>query len=132
LFHTVDPESACKPALESFPRFGAAQEGAHTSDSSPFQKQRHTGAGSFVRSTAIENDLSVSWNLVAARGEFFGGNSDGARYGVEVFRKPAAKVDDKKLLASIQPVLQFLGCDSGYVQLLKETAALNIFPADPQ
>jgi len=118
-------------ACEFLPRFRTALERAHTSDPLRPQEQRHTGAGGFVWSTAKENDVSVSWNLFAAGGEVFRRDACGARDEVRGFRYSAAKVDDKQVLAGIQPIPQFLRCDSSYIQLPKKPAALNKLPADP-
>ena len=63
---------------ELCPRVRATLQRAHTSDPFRFQEQRRTGAGGFIWSTAKENDLPVTWNFLAARGEFFEGDADGA------------------------------------------------------
>src|SRR6266446_9967531 len=126
------PGSVRGCACEFLPRFRTAPERAHTSDPLRLQEQRHTGARGFVWSTAKENDVSVSWNLLAAGGQVFGRDACGARDEVRGCRHSAAKVNDKQVLAGIQPIPQFLRCDSSYVQLPKEPAALHKLPADPQ
>ena len=45
------------------PRPKTTFERSHFLDASPLQKQRHTGAGRFVRSSAEQNDLAVAWDL---------------------------------------------------------------------
>src|SRR6266853_5305653 len=125
------PGSVRGCACEFLPRFRTAPERAHTSNPLRPQEQRRTGARGFVWSTAKENDVPVSWNLFATSGEVFGRDAFGTRDEVRGFRYSAAKVDDKQVLAGVQPIAQFLRCDSSYIQLPKEPAALNKLPADP-
>src|SRR5689334_10215875 len=117
---------------ELFPTFRAAPQRPDTSDPLRSQQQRRTGAGGLVRSTAKENNLPVSWNLVATGAEFLGRNLCGAWYQCVVLPEPATKVDDEKVLSGTEPVPQFLRVDPGYIQLAEKPAALHKLPADPQ
>jgi hypothetical protein len=46
------------------PSVQAAGQGAHFSDTCFFQLKRHTGAGGFVWSSAVENDVVILWDFV--------------------------------------------------------------------
>jgi hypothetical protein len=61
------------------PRAEPTGERAHFLDPSPLQKQRHTGAGRFVRSGAEQNDLAVARNLIVTFFNFVGREADRAR-----------------------------------------------------
>jgi hypothetical protein len=54
------------------PRPKTTFERSHFLDASPLQKQRHTGAGRFVRSGAEQNDLAVARNLIVTFFNFVG------------------------------------------------------------
>lgn len=62
------------------PRRKPAREGPHSINPSPLQEQRHTGAGSFVRSGAKQDDLAVAWDLVMIGIQLFSRKSDRAGY----------------------------------------------------
>ena len=47
-------------------------ERADARDALPSQKQRHTGAGGFVRSSAVEDDVAVAKNFLLAFLELVG------------------------------------------------------------
>ena len=60
------------------PRPKTTFERSHFLDASPLQKQRHTGAGRFVRSGAEQNYLAVAWNLIVTLFNFVWGKTDRA------------------------------------------------------
>ena len=45
------------------PVIQSAEQRTHTCDASLFQLQRHPGAGRFVWSSAIENDVAIAWDF---------------------------------------------------------------------
>jgi hypothetical protein len=53
------------------PRRCASPKWAHVNDAMGPEEQRRTGAGSFVWSSAIQNNLPVTWNLLRIGGEVF-------------------------------------------------------------
>ena len=67
------------------------------------EEQRHTGAGSFVWSSAIENDFAVAWQtvilLLQIRGIHAKSAGNGMRVGLKVHRMP--KIDDHQVLSRI-------------------------------
>ena len=65
--------SALTPAVE------ASLERAHARDASAFQEQRHTGAGGFVRSSAIKHHVAVARDFLVAVVELVRAHVDGAR-----------------------------------------------------
>ena len=64
------------------------------------QLLRHTGAGRFARSRAVEDDLLVLGQLIGVAGDVVGQNADGAgqrpRIGERIERMP--QVEDHQLL----------------------------------
>ena len=65
--------SALAPGVE------ASRERAHAGDASALQEQRHTGAGSLVRSSAIEHHVAVARDFLMALVELVRAHVDGAR-----------------------------------------------------
>ena len=67
------------------------------------EQQRHTGAGSFVGSSTVENHLAVAWQAFVFLLEFAGvhaeSSGDRFRVGLEVDRMP--EIDDRKRLAGV-------------------------------
>jgi hypothetical protein len=61
------------------PSFDAAEQGSHADHSFAEQLQRRTGAGSFVWSRTIENDVLVARNLLFAGFQFVQVDPDRAR-----------------------------------------------------
>lgn len=57
---------------EFAPGLEAAGERADLTDSSAFQLQRHTGARSFVGSSAVKDDLVPGWNFMGPGTEIVG------------------------------------------------------------
>ena len=53
------------------PRLYAALQRTHPRYAMGFEKQRRTGAGSFVWSTAAQDDFPVAWNLAPVGSELF-------------------------------------------------------------
>jgi len=46
-----------------YPRLKAACQGTHAGKAQLLELQRHTGAGGFARSSAVENQIAVFGNL---------------------------------------------------------------------
>ena len=65
--------SALAPGVE------ASLERAHADDAPALQEQRHTGAGSLVRSSAIEHHVAVARDFLMALVELVRAHVDGAR-----------------------------------------------------
>ena len=65
--------SALAPGVE------ASLERANARDASPSEEQRHTGAGSFVRSSAIKHHVAVAGDFLVALVELVRAHVDGAR-----------------------------------------------------
>jgi len=59
------------------PSVEAAGQGAHFSDTCFFQLKRHTGAGGFVWSSAVENDVVILWDFVRAQAHLVGPEDQG-------------------------------------------------------
>ncbi len=89
----------------------SAEERADAGDAVLSQLQRRTGAGGFVGSSAVENDVAVSRDLVVAEFEFLRSEAEGAgddaRIGKEVER--IAEVDDGDGFAGFYLVVEFGG-----------------------
>jgi len=54
------------------PGFKAPQQRAHAGDSLAFEQERHTGAGGFARSSAVEHDVAVAGNFQVTLPDFLG------------------------------------------------------------
>ena len=61
------------------PSVDPAFERANPGDSFGSQQQRHTGAGGFVGSRTVENDIAIPGDLFVALFDLFHGYSKGAR-----------------------------------------------------
>jgi len=75
---------------------------------------RHTGAGSFVRSSAVSYDRAVSWYLIEMFRELIGGNAQSVRQFL-IRLSPRGRIScvkKRKLLATIQPFAYFIGSNS--------------------
>lgn len=66
------------------PGFEAAFEGADTLDALFSEEERHTGAGSFVWSSAVENDFAIAGQTVVFFFELLGIHAEGAGNGFGV------------------------------------------------
>jgi hypothetical protein len=88
-------------------------QGTHSFDASLFQEQRHTGAGSFVGSSAIEDDVAIARDEFVFMFDLFRRKAqrthDGVGFTLEVERM--AQVDDKDVLARIHHRLQFVSVE---------------------
>ena len=78
----------------TFPGIHTSPKGAHPFDPMGFEKQRRTGAGSFVRSTAKENDFAVAGNLLRTGRQVLNGEADRAGNGDQIRFHAAAQVDN--------------------------------------
>src|SRR5712691_261984 len=101
-------------------------------DAALSEEQRHTGAGGFVGSSTVEDDVAVAGEQFRMVVEFAGvhveGAGNGFGRGLEV--QGMAKVHDDEVFAGVQLALQFLGRDSRDAEFTDEFAALEKFPAD--
>src|SRR4029077_9345598 len=77
----------------------------------PSQKQRHTGAGSFAGSTAIEDDVAVPGNCVRVFREVFRNQMQSAwnHIGVGFEVDGVAQIDNRDFMALVQHLLQLFG-----------------------
>ena len=66
------------------PGFEAALERANTRDALSSEEERHTGAGGFVWSSAIENDFAIAGQAVVFLFELLGVHAEGAGNGLGV------------------------------------------------
>ena len=58
------------------PPLGTSAEWTHPANAMGSEQQRRTGAGSFVRSSAVQDDLPVTGNLLRIAGEVLNGKAD--------------------------------------------------------
>ena len=66
------------------PGFQAAFERANTGDALFSEEERHTGAGGFVWSSAIENDFAIAGQAIVFLFELLGVHTEGAGNGFGV------------------------------------------------
>jgi hypothetical protein len=89
------------------PSVQAALQGADVLNALLPKEQRHTGAGGFVWSSTVEDDLAVTRQATGGFLQFLGVHTkctgDGFRVGFEVQR--VAKVDDDQIFAVIDLLL---------------------------
>jgi len=90
----------------------------HPDNAVRFQDQRRTGAGSFVRSSAIQNDLPVTRNLARGAGEVLDGEADRARNWWPVVIHSSAQIDNVKTFACSHSIPQFLSGNPRNLKLL--------------
>jgi len=91
-----------------------------------------SGAGGFVGSGAIQDDLALARDLLVALVDIFDRQMQGAgndrRLGLEV--DPVAHVDDQDLLAAVEHSLELCRRDPGDPDLLEESLARGELPGD--
>ena len=117
--------------MERAPGIYAAVERVHAHDPPLPQQQRRTGAGSFVWSTAEQDDVAIARDVDVARLQVFEGNAQGPRYGVHVALESAPDVHCHDLFAGFQHSSQLLRSDAVDREFSQEALALHEFPADP-
>ena len=107
------------------PGFQAAFEGANARDALSSEEERHTGARSFVWSSAIENDFAIAGQTVVFLFELLGVHAEGAGngFGIGFEIHGMTKIDDDHLLAGIELFLQFFDGDPGDAKFAHEAAA---------
>jgi len=90
-------EAAFAPSVE------ATLQGADALDAVFSEEQRHTGAGGFVWSSAIENDLAVAREAVVFFFQFLGVHAEGAGncFGIGFEIHGMAQVHDDEFFASV-------------------------------
>src|SRR5208282_2078568 len=96
------------------------------------EEKRHTGAGGFVWSSAVEDDFAIVRQQIVFLLQFLGVHAEGAR---ECFRvgfeiHGMAKIDDDEILASVELFLQFLDGDARDAQFAHEALARYEFVAN--
>ena len=113
------------------PRSKTTFERSHFFNASALQKQRHTGAGRFVRSGAEQNDLAVAWNLIVTFFNIVWRQADCAGnclwFGLEI--ECTSQVDDHHFFSRFDLPSQLLGSDARDSQAVDESPALNVLPA---
>lgn len=89
------------------PRVKAAFQGANLPDALPPEEQRHTGAGSFVRSSTVEDDFTIAGQALVVFLDIGGIHAEGAGNCARVGFKfhGMAKVHDGDLFAGIEFLL---------------------------
>jgi hypothetical protein len=90
-------EAAFPPSVE------AALQGADAFDAVFSEEQRHTGAGGFVWSSAVENDLAIARETVVFFFQFLGVHAEGAGncFGIRFEIHGMAQVHDDEFFASV-------------------------------
>src|ERR1039458_8300116 len=88
--------------LKRAPGIHAAVERVHAHDPPPLQQQRRTGAGSFVWSTAKQDDIAVARYFVVARLLVFEGNAQSSRHGVHFAFESGPDIHHHDLFAGFQ------------------------------
>ena len=83
-------------------RLRAAPQRTDSGDPLDFKEQRRTGAGSFVRSTAKEDNFAVARNVLAWRAVFPAARLRAPGMGLSSSSGPAAKVHDIEVFAGVQ------------------------------
>src|SRR5260370_20345243 len=88
---------------ELAPRGKTAGERADAFDAALSEKQRHTGAGGFVGSSTVEDDVAVAGEQLRMVVEFAGVHADGAGngFGLGLEIQGMAKVHDDQVFAGI-------------------------------
>ena len=90
-----------------FPCGEAAGKRTHPLDAAFFEEQRHTGAGSFVGSSAVQDHVAVAGNEIVLVLQFLRRDPQGAHNGMRrAFKiKRMAQVDDENVIAGIHHLL---------------------------
>jgi hypothetical protein len=90
-------EAAFAPSVE------ATLQGADALDAVFSEEQRHTGAGGFVWSSTVENDLAVARDAVVLLFQFFSVHAEGARncFGIGFEIHGMAQVHDDEFFARV-------------------------------
>ena len=96
-------------------------------DAAVAEKQRHPGAGSFVGSSTVKNDLAVEREEIVLLGQLLGidmqGTGDGFGVGFEI--EGMAQVDDGEIFTGIDFVLELIDSDAADAQIAKESLTGN-------
>lgn len=126
LFKRRGGEAAIAPGVQ------AAFQRANARDAFAFQDQRHTGAGSFVGSSTVEDDVAIARNGVVMLLQLFSVQmmraGDDRRVGFEVYGVP--QIHDEHFFAGVELLHQLFGQDPGDAQRTDEALPLKILPAD--
>ncbi len=89
------------------PSFEAAFEGANTFDALFSEEERHTGAGGFVWSSAVEDDFAIARQTIVFLLELLGIHAEGTRngFGVGFEIHGVTKINDDDFFAGIELLL---------------------------
>src|ERR1022692_2762900 len=96
---SFDHQASAAHLHHSIPCLGTSPQWTNAGEALGFEEQRRTGAGSFVRSTAIQNDLPVARNLLHIAGDVLEGEADRPGYGGRIAVRCRAQIDDVKIFA---------------------------------
>jgi len=107
------------------PGFQATLQGADIRDAVFSEEQRHTGAGGFVWSSTVEDDLAIAGQAVVLFFQLLGVHAEGARngFGVSLEIHRVAQVHDDEFFAGVELLFQFIDGDAGDAQITKKTLA---------
>src|SRR5262249_38245960 len=113
---------------QRLPSFQAAFERMDPADATPLKQERHTGAGRFVRSAAVDDEVSIAGDV---RGMLIEGiDRDPPRAGKHVRGKRdierAAEVEDGDLLPSLDSLLENLRLDPRDSKLAEEESPTDV------
>lgn len=99
---------------EVLPSVEAALKRPHALDPELLKLQRHTGAGGFVGSSAVEDNFLVERQSACAFSHLFRQHTNGAGQHARVADRveSVAQVNDDDPLARIEQFAQFLRCDA--------------------
>src|SRR5262245_38378891 len=101
-------------------------------DSVLFQHQRRPGTRSFIRSTAKQNDVLITRNLMMSCGQVFGRNSQRSGDGVYIVGEVASNIYDCEVRTCTQHGPQFFRRNAGDVDAVYESPPLKNFPKNPR
>src|SRR5258708_12764441 len=108
---------------EFAPGVQAALQRADAFDALFSEEQRHTGAGGFVWSSTVENDLTVERQPIGFLFQFFGVHTKcaGNRFRVGSKVHGVTQINDDQLYAAVNFLFQFFWSDARYTQLAQQS-----------
>jgi hypothetical protein len=112
------------------PSVDAAFERANSGDSFGSQQQRHTGAGRFVGSRTVENDVAIPGNFFVALFDLFHGDAKRARdhLGKRLDIHGLAQVHDRNGFSGREFVHEFFRSDARNPQPANKALPLDELP----
>src|SRR5690242_4710782 len=126
-YNLLHGEFARNPAIQS------ALQRPYPRDASFFQLQRHPGAGRFVWSSAVEDDVAVARYLLMTHLEFLRRQTQSAwnLHRIFVERELIAQVDHNGA-AAVELFLQLIGSNTGNAQLPDKAFPLDVLEPNPR